>query len=39
MNKRIEEIKEKPFSYVDNFYKVHGSHRNRKYGSPGFTGH
>ena len=29
MNKRCEEIKETPFSYVDSFYHLHGSHRNR----------
>jgi len=30
MNNRYEEIKEKPFSYIDNFFHIHGSHRNRK---------
>lgn len=30
MNKRYEEIKCKPFSYIDPFYEIHGSHRNRK---------
>lgn len=29
MNKRYEEIKNKPFSYIDDFYEIHGSHRNR----------
>jgi hypothetical protein len=29
MNVRYEEIKEKPFSYVEDFFKIHGSHRNR----------
>ena len=29
MNVRYEEIKEKPFVYVDNFFEIHGSHRNR----------
>jgi len=30
MNNRYEEIKNKPFTYVDNFFEIHGSHRNRK---------
>jgi hypothetical protein len=30
MNIRYEEIKNKPFSYVDDFFEIHGSHRNRK---------
>jgi hypothetical protein len=30
MNKRYEEIKDKPFSYIDPFFEIHGSHRNRK---------
>jgi hypothetical protein len=29
MNKRYEEIKDKDFNYVDSFYQIHGSHRNR----------
>jgi len=29
MNKRYEEIKEFPFDYIDNFFEIHGSHRNR----------
>jgi hypothetical protein len=29
MNKRYEEIKQEPFSYVDDFYEIHGSHRKR----------
>lgn len=29
MNKCYENIKNKPFSYVDSFYQLHGSHRNR----------
>jgi hypothetical protein len=29
MNKRYEEIKHLPFKYVDNFFEIHGSHRNR----------
>jgi hypothetical protein len=29
MNKRYEEIKTKPWDYVDDFYELHGSHRNR----------
>lgn len=29
MNKRYEEIKQQPFSYIDDFYEIHGSHRNR----------
>ena len=30
MNTRYEEIKDKPFSYIDPFFEIHGSHRNRK---------
>ena len=30
MNKRYQEIKHLPFSYIDDFYEIHGSHRNRK---------
>ena len=30
MNRRYELIKSKPFSYIDEFYEIHGSHRNRK---------
>jgi hypothetical protein len=30
MNRRYEEIKNKPFSYIDDFFEIHGSHRNRK---------
>ena len=29
MNLRYEEIKDKGFDYVDEFYGLHGSHRNR----------
>ena len=29
MNKKYEEIKDKPFSYFDTFYHIHGSHKNR----------
>jgi hypothetical protein len=29
MNVRYEEIKHKPFTYIDDFYEIHGSHRNR----------
>jgi hypothetical protein len=29
MNKKYEEIKNKPFSYFDTFYHIHGSHKNR----------
>lgn len=29
MNSRYEEIKHKSFDYVDNFFEIHGSHRNR----------
>jgi len=31
MNKRYEEIKSNPFTYIDPFYEIHGSHRNRKH--------
>jgi FkbM family methyltransferase len=30
MNTQYELIKDKPFNYVDKFYHLHGSHRNRK---------
>jgi hypothetical protein len=30
MNTVYKEIKNKPFSYVDPFFEIHGSHRNRK---------
>jgi hypothetical protein len=29
MNTRYEEIKHLPFSHIDNFYEMHGSHRDR----------
>jgi hypothetical protein len=29
MNERYLEIKDEPFTYVDTFYHIHGSHRNR----------
>ena len=29
MNRRYEEIKSKPFLYLDEFYHLHGHHRNR----------
>ena len=29
MNIRYQEIKHKPFSYIDPFFEIHGSHRNR----------
>lgn len=29
MNEKYEEIKNKPFSYIDDFFEIHGSHRNR----------
>ena len=29
MNIRYEEIKNMPFSYIDDFFEIHGSHRNR----------
>lgn len=29
MNSKYEEIKDKDFSYTDNFFHIHGSHRNR----------
>ena len=29
MNKRYLEIKNKPFEFVDKYYQLHGSHRNR----------
>jgi hypothetical protein len=31
MNKKYEEIKHKSFDYVDDFYELHGSHRNRNF--------
>ena len=31
MNKKYEEIKNKPFNESDPFYLIHGSHKNRKY--------
>lgn len=30
MNIRYEEIKNEPFTYIDDFFEIHGSHRNRK---------
>jgi hypothetical protein len=30
MNEKYELIKNKPFTYVDDFYHIHGSHKNRK---------
>jgi len=30
MNARYKEIKHLPFSYIDNFFEIHGSHRNRE---------
>lgn len=30
MNIRYDEIKNKSFKYVDDFFEIHGSHRNRK---------
>lgn len=29
MNHRYEEIKNEPFTYIDKFFEIHGSHRNR----------
>jgi hypothetical protein len=29
MNKRYEEIKHLPFTHIDDFYEIHGSHRDR----------
>lgn len=29
MNKRVEELKNEPFTVLDEFYHIHGSHRNR----------
>ena len=29
MNLKYEEIKNKPFNYIDDFFELHGSHRNR----------
>lgn len=34
MNKRYEEIKDKPFIYRDDFFELHGSHRNRTKSRP-----
>ena len=34
MNKRYEEIKDMPFDYEDEFYRIHGSHRNRNHHTP-----
>lgn len=34
MNKRYEEIKNNPFSFVDPFFHIHGSHRNRLPSTP-----
>ena len=31
MNKRYDEIKDNNFSYIDDFFEIHGNHRNRKY--------
>tara|TARA_B110001469_G_C9505582_1_gene252233 strand:- start:274 stop:507 length:234 start_codon:yes stop_codon:yes gene_type:complete len=30
MNEKYIEIKSKPFSYIDPFFEIHGSHRGRK---------
>lgn len=30
MNERYEEIKNKPFSYIDSYYGLHGSHKGRE---------
>ena len=30
MNSMVEKLKDKPFSYYETFYQIHGSHRNRK---------
>ena len=30
MNKRYIKIKSKPFTYIDDFFEIHGSHRNRR---------
>ena len=30
MNERYEEIKHKPFSYIDHYYELHGHHRYRR---------
>jgi hypothetical protein len=38
MNKRYEEIKQKPFSYIDPFFELHGSHRNRPAAQSGHKG-
>lgn len=34
MNKRYKEIKDKDFSYLDDFYLLHGGHRNRVHVDP-----
>ena len=31
MNIRYQKIKDKPFTYVDPFFEIHGSHRNRSF--------
>ena len=31
MNKRYDEIKNKPFEFVDKYYQIHGSHRNKNH--------
>ena len=36
MNKKIEELKDKDFNHFETFFGVHGSHRNRKPGNPGY---
>ena len=30
MNKLIKDIENRPFAYFDNFFSVHGGHRNRR---------
>jgi hypothetical protein len=30
MNVRYEEIKNKEFTFIDDFFEIHGSHRNRE---------
>ena len=32
MNSLYEKIKDKPFTYYEEFYNLHGSHRGRKLG-------
>ena len=34
MNKKCNEIKNKSFNYIDLFFHIHGSHRNRTNGTP-----